>query len=95
MKTMTETERLAVAYGRGEATVEEVVASATAGDKAAAKAGSGYPRPNTYDEMMARMETDDVTPLNDDGWDGVVGVYMRRDLTDTQFRSLHAAYLGD
>jgi hypothetical protein len=40
------------------------------------------------------METDDVTPLNDEGWDGVVGVYMRRGLTDAQFRTLHPAYMG-
>jgi hypothetical protein len=92
---MTETERLAQAYGKGEATVEEVVAAA-AGAKAAAKAGSDYTYTRgDYESLGRRMQTDDVAPLDKDGWDGIVAVYNLGGLTDAQFHELHTGYMDE
>ena len=93
---MTETERLALAYGSGKTSVEDVLAAAKAGDTAAAKSGSDYTYTRGDSEAIGRrMQTDDVAPLNKEGWDGIVAVYNAGGLTRTQFHELYTGYMGE
>jgi len=94
MRKATATQVLAAAFGSGQTTAAEVVASAKAGIKARTPSeDNGYER-NTYDWMMARMNNDDFTELNNDGWDGVVSVYNSGGLSHVQYAELHSLYTG-
>lgn len=91
----TRTTQLARAYGVGEATVDEVIASARRGAReyAAAQQSADEAAGTTYEERLRDWQNDGAGSLVEDGWNGVVIAYVADYLNDTQFDTLHAAYL--